>query len=283
MPSYRNRRKYPRRRSKYLSKSYVKSKRSNKSQASQILSLQRQIKSINRKVGDRTQYTQWQKANFQPEIGHVLAPSSSWQPAVYIPTTPNTWTPIFQSDQRADENYGNKFRGRSMGFEHMIQINTDAAVPQDGDPVTCTLMCLSLRKETALQVIQATNNLTDFTQGNRSYVLSTMGAQQGSGMCMINKAYFKVRYVNRFMLGANTDFAISAKTTNLKDNNKRIYHKLNYPNVIKSGRGDVQWAQMTAEDLEPTDHIIWLLFHNAYGTQFLTWSTNTVITGRETN
>ena len=48
--------------------------------------------------------------------------------------------------------------------------------------------------------------------------------------------------------------------------------------LAKATRTDI-----TAEDLEPTDHVIWLLFHNAYGSQFLTWSTNTVITGKETD
>ena len=86
------------------------------------MSLQRQIKTINRKVNDRTQYSQYQATNNQVAIGHGLAISSDWQPAVFAPIVASSWTPIFQTE--ANDPSGNKFRGRSIGFEHMIQINT---------------------------------------------------------------------------------------------------------------------------------------------------------------
>lgn len=266
---------------RYLSKTNIIAYKGAKSQSKQILSLQKQIKTINTKINDRTQYSQYQIANSQIAISHLAALSSTWEPAVFRPIAPINWTRIFQTESTS--NLGNKFRGRSIGFEHMIQLNVI-----DGDglskvPVTCTLMCVTLRKETALQTIQDSNGLSNFTQDNKHYVLTNMGAVQGSGMCMINKGLFKVRYVKRFMIGALTDFADGTPTNNLNDNNKRIYHKFAYTNLIKSGRGDVSFNLMPPEDIEPTDHIIWLLFHNAYGTQSLSWHTNTVITGRETN
>lgn len=270
------------RRRKYLSKTYIKSKKGAKSQSNQIMSLQRQIKTINRKVMDRAQYSQYQLTNSQTLIGHGAAISSTWQPAVFAPIVPTSWTSIFQTES-SSLLAGNKFRGRSIGFEHMIQINTI-----DGDglskiPVTCTLACVSLRKETALQLLADSGGLVNFTQANKNYVLSPMGLVQGAGMIMINKGQFKIRYLKRFMLGALTDFADGTPTNNLGDNNRRIYHRITYPNLIKSGRGDVNFLQMTGPDIEPTDHLIWMLFHNAYGTQTLSWHTNCVITGRETN
>lgn len=278
---FRRRMRY-KRRSKYLSKSYIKSKKGSKSQANQIMSLQRQIKGINRKVSDRAQYSQYQITNSQTVIGHGAAISSTWQPAVFTPISPTNWQAIFQSESSSLLT-PNKFRGRSIGFEHMIQINTI-----DGDglskiPVCCTLACVSLRKETALQLLQDSAGLTNFTQANKNYVLSPMGLIQGAGMIMINKGQFKVRYMKRFMLGALTDFNDGTPTNNLGDNNRRIYHRISYPNLIKSGRGDVNFLQLTGPDMEPQDHLIWLLFHNAYGTQTLSWHTNCVVTGRETN
>lgn len=277
----RMRRRFNGRRRKYLSKTYIKTKRGSRAQSNQIVRLQSQIKTINRKISDRAQYSQYQLTNSQTVIGHGAAISSLWQPAVFAPIVPTNWTNIFQTESTLLA--GNKFRGRSIGFEHMIQINTI-----DGDglskiPVTCTLMCVSLRKETALQLLQDSGGLVNFTQANKNYVLSPMGVVQGAGMIMINKGQFKIRYMRRFMLGALTDFADGTPTNNLKDNNRRIYHRVSYPNLIKSGRGDVSFLQMTGPDIQPQDHLIWLLFHNAYGTQTLSWHTNCVITGRETN
>lgn len=269
------------RRKKYLSKVYIKTKRGSRAQSNQIVRLQSQIKTINRKINDRAQYAQYQVTNSQTAIGHGVAISSLWQPAVFAPIVPNNWTPIFQTEQ--NDPAGNKFRGRSIGFEHMIQLNTI-----DGDglskiPVTCTLMCVTLRKETALQLLQDSAGLVNFTQGNKNYALSSMGLVQGSGMCMINKGQFKIRFVKRFMIGALTDFADGTPTNNLKDNNVRIYKKMSYRNLIKSGRGDQAFTDLVGADIEPTDHLIWLLFHNAYGTQTLSWHTTSIITGRETN
>lgn len=270
-----------RRVNKYLTKSYIKSKRSNKSQSKQILALQKQIKGISRKLADRIQYSQFQIENNQIAIGHGVAPSSLWQPAVFLPIVPDDWKRIFQTEDAGQ--LGNKFRGRSIGFEHMIQLNT---IEEDGlskVPVTCTLMCVTLRKETALQTVQLTNELVDYTQNNDNYVLTSMGTVQGSGMCMINKGQFKIRYSKRFIIGALTDFADGTPTNNLNDNNKRIYTRLSYRNLIKSGIGSQGFEELGGEDIEPTDHLIWLLFHNAYGTQTLSWHTNCVITGRITN
>lgn len=79
------------------------------------------------------------------------------------------------------------------------------------------------------------------------------------------------------------DFDSNIHTTNLYDNNRRIYHKMPYTNLIKSGNGSQSWKELTPDKLEATDHLIWLLFHNAYGAQTISWHTNCVYTGRETN
>lgn len=270
-------RRYGRRR-KFLSKSYIKSKKGATSQAKQILSLQRQVKGIARKVVDRAQYVQFQ-VNDYFEFGHGISPVADWQPKIFAPIDPSNWFPIFQTD---DTN-SNKFRGRSIGVEHMIQLE---APETEGDPVTCTLFCVSLKKETALQFLQDSNFFTDLNNG-RHYVMTNMSTAltgQGSGMVMLNKGIFKLRQKpRRFMIGLRTDFTTGNPTNNLKDNNVRIYQKISYPNLIKSGRGDQSYKDLGENDIEPTDGIYWLLFHNAYGGQELTWSVNSVITGRETN
>lgn len=267
------------RRKRTVSKVWAKSKTGAKSQASQIVKLQKQISSINRKVKDRAQYVQFQKNQYQ-EVGHSLAPVSLWQPAVFNAIEPSVWTPIFQTDS---SDYTNKFRGRSIGIEHMIQLENP---PLEGDPVTCTLFTVSLRKETAQQFLQDSAGVTSLSNGLH-YVMTNMStalAGQGSGMVMLNKGIFRLRAKpQRFMIGLRTDFESDNPTNNLRDNNKRIYQKLSYTNVLKSGIGTESYKDLTSTDLEPTDHIFHLLFHNAYGEQEITWSVNAVVTGRQTN
>ena len=99
-------------------------------------------------------------------ITHGINSSHTWQPSIFRPISPDQWQPIFQtphapaSAPQADE--ANKYRGRSIGFEHMIQL----ADPEEGngDPVTCTLYCVSLRKETAQQFLKESQHFTNLNQ-----------------------------------------------------------------------------------------------------------------------
>jgi len=268
-----------------LSKAAIVSKTSAKDQSKQILALQSQVNKLRVGLNDRTQYSQYHSTHYGALISHGVSSSHIWQPAIYRPISPDQWQSIFQtpsiSGPNADD--ANKFRGRSIGFEHMIQL----ADPEEGngDPVTCTLYCVSLRKETAQQFLKESQHFTNLNQP-RHYVRTNMGTLQGAGMVMLNKGIFKIRYCKRFMIGANTDFNVpgeETKTTNLKDNNKRIYTSIKYPNVLKSGRGDRPWKTLALDEVEDTDQLCWMLFHNAYDTQALSWATNSVITGQITN
>ena len=80
MPRY-GRRRYPRRRRyrrrRYMPKSYIKSKTGNKSQANQIVSLQRQIKTLNTKTNDSEQYVQYIQQNTDNDAPITLTSARS--------------------------------------------------------------------------------------------------------------------------------------------------------------------------------------------------------------
>lgn len=278
---YRRNRRFRRRRSRYPSKTWVYANKGKRSQAKQIYKLTKAVRNHGRKLSDRAQYVQYKVTFGSNGITHGLDPLSSWQPAVKRLINPSgAWTPIFQTPTAAGNDNTNKFRGRSIGTEHMIQLEDPEG--SEGDPVTCTLFCVTVRKEAARQFMNDTLNGSSLTQ-NQHYTLSSMGALQGSGMVMLNKGIFKIRYQKRFMLGAFTDFQADHPTSNLLDNNRRIYHRLSYPNVIKSNIGTKGYEQLDLVEIESTDQVFYYLFHNAYGSQAIAWHMNGVITGRETN
>lgn len=279
---YAGRRKTAAKKGRPLSKATIVSKTKPKDQSQQILALQAQVNKLRVGLKDRRQYVQYQTTSNQAAVGHGLLPAAAWSPAIYRCISPDQWIPIFQTPSLTNPGTDgqNKFRGRSIGFEHMIQLADPEA--ENGDPVTCTLFCVSLRKETAQQFLQESSYFTSLNQP-RHYVQTTMGLVQGSGMCMLNKGIFKIRYTKRFMIGSRTDFDGTSTTSNLLDNNRRIYTKIDFPNVIKSGRGDKPWKELALNEVEDTDQLCWLLFHNAYDTQFITWNVNAVVTGELTN
>ena len=127
-----------RRRTRTVTKAQALSKKGAKSQAHQILKLQRQVTLINRNVRDNTKWTQYSMA-LNATVGAVTAPTYS----VWNLIQPKLWEPIFQT--RSSGNLAlwtpSKFRGRSIGLEVMAQIGAITGVTADlsQEPITATL------------------------------------------------------------------------------------------------------------------------------------------------
>lgn len=286
-----------RRRTRTVTKSQALSKKGAKSQAKQILKLQRQVTLINRNVRDNTKWTQYSMA-LNAVVGDVTAPTYS----VWNLIQPKQWEPIFQT--RSSGNLAlwtpSKFRGRSIGLEIMAQIGAITGVTADlsQEPITATLFICSLRKETAKQFVDMTTNGTEMTE-DVHYRKTSMGSLQGSGMVMLNKGYFKIRYVKRFMLGGVSNFYgdgegmpsnEAAPTTNLRDNNFRTYIKIPYRNIIKDAGPNARttsaasgFKDLDIDEIEPHDQIYVFCFANSYADQAVSLHANMIITGNTTN
>jgi hypothetical protein len=278
-----------------VTKAQAKSK-SASSQAVQIRKLQRQITAINRNVRDNTKWTQYSMA-LSASVGDVTGPTySTWNLI-----QPSLWEPIFQTRSTGYVNGAtpSKFRGRSIGLEIMAQLGSITGVTEEmsQEPVTATIFVCSLRKETAKQFVQETTNGTSLVE-DVHFRKTSLGTLQGSGLVMLNKGYFKIRHVKRFMVGGVSNFYDSesgmpdgaAPTTNLEDNNKRFYIKIPYRNVIKDAGPNQRTATapsgfktMTVNDIEPHDQLYVFCFSNAYADQALSVHANMIITGNTTN
>ena len=283
---YRRRKAY--RKPRKVSKTWAASKKSSSSQASQIMALQRQINRLDLRTRDSLKYVQYHLDLSSP-IGTVTGPSHSTWNLIQ----PDLWQPIFQTKTSEFQALTpDKFRGRSIGLEIMAQIGemVTGTVPSL-DPITCTLFVASLRKEVAKQFVDQTSNGVNLVE-DVHFCKAQMGTLQGSGMVMLNKGIFKIRYVKRFMLGGNTDFYKEAddepvsKTTNLKDNNRRMYIKLPYKNLLKDDGPDNRDADepsgfktLTVDTVDPADQLYVFCFANSYADQTVSLHGNMVITG----
>lgn len=284
---YRGYRRFSRR-PRRVSRTWAKSKKSKRSQSSQILTLQRQVTRINRRVKDNTKWCQFQYP-LNALVGGATAPTYG----VWNLINPVVWTPIFQS--RTDQSVtASKFRGRSIGIEMMCQLSALTTGNPSPDPVTCTIFLCSLRKEVAKQFVDATNNGTDLEEGVH-YTKANMGTLQGEGMVMMNKGIFNIRKIKRFMIGGATNFFLNDEaehlqaTTNLGDNNRRIYWKLPYRNLIKDDGPDTTtatvsgWKTLSLDEVEPHDQLYVFMFSNAYADQGIAIHANVTITGQVAN
>lgn len=283
---YRTRRRYNNRR-KRVSKVAAYSRKGAMSQARQIWKLQKQVTSIRNRVKDVTQYRQYK---FSQSVTQGGGTSPTY--GVFNLVQPNNWTPVFQAPVNMETLSPNKFQGRSVGIEGMIQIG-DPSVQQS--PVTGTIFLCSLRDEVATQFAERTGNGVTMADGV-DYSIASMGLVQGSGMTMLNKGTFKIHQIRRFMVGGKTNFEDdfdehdTAATTNLKDNNYRFYMKHRYQNKLKSDGPDNRtspttggFRTLTIDTLEPKDQLFMFVFSNAINLQTLSIHCNVIFTGKTSN
>lgn len=284
--SYRRRRRNNNRRRK-VSKVNAFSRKGAASQARQIWKLQKQVTAVRNKVKDVSQYRQYK---FSQSVTQGGGTSPTY--GVFNLVQPDQWVSIFQTPVGMQVHSPNKFRGRSVGIEGMIQIG-DPSVQQH--PVTGTIFLCTLRDEVATQFAERTGNGATMIDGV-DYSISSMGLVQGSGMTMLNKGTFKIHQVRRFMIGGKTNFEDdfdehdTAPTTNLKDNNYRFYMKHRFQNLLKSDGPDNRsttttggFKTLTINTLEPKDQLYMFVFSNAIDLQTISIHCNVIFTGKTSN
>ena len=201
------------RKPKKVKATWALAKKGAKSQASQILTLQRQITNVKKKVKANTMWSQYAyKPGNVIHSGTTLSPV----PAVQRLVSPSTvagqqtgWTRLMSSTPGTSDNL--KWKGVFMQLEYCYELSNPAVT---GTPITITTFVVSLRKETAQQILQETNHMvgTGLVQGEH-YSTNTMGFVQGSGMAFLNRSMYKVHHVSRCTIGHETNFTSDTLST----------------------------------------------------------------------
>lgn len=284
----RKRIRRPRRRSKNQAK-YIRRKSSAHDQQNQLLRVNKQIMSINRKLKDQTIWKQFYMENTYsgaPNGAPIVLPYKFY----VIPLTrPDNWSPCFQSRQdnpRGTNYYGNKFMGQSMDLRMRFFVTDNTA---DCPPVTVSYWIVSLHKEGGTNTLVDTNGLqTTLTSGgtfnngalmNQRYWLDSNvnSSTQPAGLTILNKAAFKIHAYKKFYLGNilnNSATEAGQLTTSLSSVQKNFHEKLSYKNHIKTPTGSPTesdnpvrgFTDLEIEDLEPSDRR-YLITHLSYETQ----------------
>ncbi|AXH73781.1 MAG: putative capsid protein [Cressdnaviricota sp.] len=273
------------RKNKPYSKKRTFSKTGAKDQAKQIFKLQKDYAKLRKSTERNATYS---LSGAYSSLTHGLLPNSSWHPHVKRAIQPNNWIEIFaghgDSASDASRKHPREFRGEYVFAEHHIMLG-DAAIA--ATPVTFTLYTVSLKPETAKQTKEHSNDLDDLQPGYY-FNQANMGAIEGTAMVHLNDEVFTIRApTQRFTIGAQTNFIPTpdeTKTVSLEDNRKRIVVKVPWKNkIVESGTTHHTYKEMHQSDLNPADQLYFLLFHNAYGDQTVSWHSSYTIRGKETS
>lgn len=238
---------------KSLSRKTIFRKRSSLSQAKQIANLDKRVDAITRETYHRIFY---KYGEFTDDTGDVYM--NQW-------IVPSSWTKIFNSqvsNELQQSCYVGKIRGQTL-----IQISGQ----DHSTPFQCSLFLVTLKKKTATQFLQDTNNGADLVEGEHyTNTDLTNGNFQGNGLVFMNKDIFNVHMCKRFQISESPFYQSTYPTdstyvTNIKDANKRISWSLDFNKRLKtdnSGVSDVGWKTMTSDDIPPSDRVFTYLFSN---------------------
>ncbi len=221
---------YRRRKGMKSNANYIRRKKGANAQQNQLLKLNKQMMSLNRKVKDTLIWKQFYMENVYVGTGDGDPIALPYKFYVVPLTRPDNWEPCFQSrvdNPRGTNYYGNKFIGNTMDLRMRFFIgDSTATLP----PTTVSYWIVSLHKEGGTNTLVDTEQLnTTLTGGgvfnngalmNRRYWLDSNvnATAQPAGLTILNKAAFKIHCYKKFYLGNvlnNTSVEDSQLTTSL--------------------------------------------------------------------
>lgn len=153
------------------------------------------------------------------------------------------------------------------------------------------LMLVSVKKEFALQTYARTGPNLGTLVVNQDYMYHSIGTTVGPAQWQLNPTIYNIHAVRKGMVGnfatdgpltAPEEDETAAKVNNIKDANRNHYISLPYRRRLQRGLGQLtppsgdqlEWKDMTVNDINPEDQLFIIFFNNAEETQSLSfhWS-----------
>lgn len=252
-------------RTKVLSKTNIYTKTKPKSQARQINKLVNELKVVKRKQNATRQYAQYTFAMDNVELG--LASNNGWSVEKLV--QPTTWGGKYQASNEV--NNANKITVRNLRMELYFS-PTDSLLPLT--PKIITVFLVKLRPETAMDLLNETNNMSsagfgDIANSNKYWHTQTIGLSYPT-IASISPGAFDVVKVKRFQVqNIVQETAVSPETdvnvTTPAGTYRRFVWYLRMGNLIKSAASN-KWKDLTAEEIAIKDRLYLIIHQGGSGT-----------------
>lgn len=240
-------------------KKFIENSRSARSQQKQLSSLQRQLQHTKSKLDNRIQYAQY----FCPLEGGTGPQSAQIELTdnlFYVNNLmrPSSWTSIFQSQTNSETNQSNKCIVRNFDVQ-MVFSPKNSLTPLT--PRIIRVYLVSLRKETAQEVLNGTNNMSTTglnAAANGTYYQNTFVNGGLATMVKFNPAAFRLHAYREFTIANIMEETsvtepedLNVAVTQTKDALKRVRLCLQCGNKLKPPTNT--WKSMTENDIMPED------------------------------
>lgn len=249
---------YTRKRSRKVTTLQAKTNTSAKSQANQIVKLQKQLTYVKKNVKDNRKWAQ-----YELNAGGATLENGKWRITSLV--DPSQWAARFQANDEIANN--TKVNLHSIDVQ-LYYRPTDSVIPLTAKLVT--VYFLKLRKETALQTLEDSAQMTtagwnqtplDDHMKNKYWNTQDIGLSY-EALPTLNKGAFKVLGKRQFQVqniiqntaatSAGSELAPDVAVTTPQGTFKRCHFHIKVKNLIKSGILS-SWKSMGEGDIQPLD------------------------------
>lgn len=268
---------------------YIKRAKSAGAQQKQILSVQRQVSSLKNKVNMRAQYAQYfleLQGGVGVQFAQINLPDGQFYVNPLMRPSDFAATPLFQATSTSDE--PNKCIVKSFDIQCVFSPKNSLTALT---PRIVRVWTVSLRKETAQEVLQGTSQMTTIglnAAPNGKYYQNTFVDGGLATMIKFNPAAFKVHHYREFTIAnimqetatVDDDTAVTNTFNSLK--RMRIYLKCG--NHLKPPQG--KWSQISEGEVMPLDRKYFIVHVGGWANDSdnqVRMDTNIVVTTRVTN
>lgn len=237
----------------------------------------KQQRQINRLLKQQYRWAQYKYSGSQLD-----APNAAGTPVI----VPNDWQTLFAANNRSNST--------DRCFIQKIRFNFNVTVASSGllsvNPMHYSIFLVSVRKEFTLQTYARTGPNLGSLQENYDYMTHTLGSTVGVAQWQLNPTIYKVHALRRGMVGnfategpltAPEEDETAAKVSNIRDANRNHTVMMKWNRRLQRGIGQtispaqqLEWKDMTVNDISPEDQLFIVFFNNATETQSIAfhWS-----------
>lgn len=211
------------------------------------------------------------------------APNAQGAPVI----VPGSWATIFSSNNRS--NNSDRCYIQKMRFNFNVTVASSGLLTVS--PIHYAIFLVSVRKEAVLQTYARTGPSLNTLTENQDYMYHTLGATVGNAQWQMNPTIYKVHALRRGMVGnfategpltAPEEDETASKVSNISDANRNHTVTMRYNRKLQrvlgqvaSPSGQLEWKDMTVNDINGHDQLFVVFFNNATETQSCSfyWST----------
>lgn len=171
--------------------------------------------------------------------------------------TPSTaWSAIFGSAFSYDINQANKVTWKSTGLD--FYFTQQSAINNEEEMTSYTVFLVSLTKEgrTLCPSSSTSTTIPSLSEGEHYHGQSTTIGNIGTGLVMLNKKYFRIHRVKRFVLGNFGSPLDQSGAQSQFGNDMRFYWKVAPRKMISPPNGNA----IDNTHLDPVDQYYVLIF-----------------------